>query len=476
MRHVLVAILILSIGFYSCKMGKDFESIEVKLDSSFRFSNDSLINATNDVAFVDSNGLRWWELFQDEILDSLINTGLTNNKESQAALKTIEQAELSFRNQKSELLPQFDVNGGASRGNYQGFITPNSNTNWNFNATMNWEIDFWGKYRRLNEASQAEYVSSQFGYYNLQLTLINQITLTYFELLANKRNYEIAKKTLELRDSSLDVIQRRYDQGIIPEIDLNQAQIQKAIAKSAVPVYERQIALNENLLSILIGTQPREITTIMKQTDLKPVPEIPAGIPSDLIYRRPDVFRAEQIAKAQNARIGVAIASRYPSINLTGLLGVASSDLFGVTGANLGWSVGAGLTAPLFHFGRNKRRVDIERKKAEQVNLQYEQTLLVALREVEDALISIETYKKELAAREDHVKAAINAQSLSAMRYDKGVTSYLEYLEQQRQAFEAQLQYVSAKKKVYQSYVELYKSLGGGWLTRNGNDLPAPAK
>ncbi|MCB0480380.1 MAG: TolC family protein [Flavobacteriales bacterium] len=472
--RVIVLIILVGLSATSCKMGKNFEPIEVQIDSVFRFSNDSILQASNNTATIDSNGLRWWELFQNPQLDSLIETGLKNNKESQTALKSIEAAELAFKNQKTEMLPKFDATGGFSHGNFQGFITPSANTSWYLNGTVNWELDFWGKYRRLNEASRAEYVSNQYAYYNIQLTLINQITTTYFELVAARRSHEISVQTLNLRDSSLAVIQQRFDQGIIPEIDLNQAQIQKSIAQSAVPVYERQIGLTENLLSILIGSNPRAIETAVSQTNLKPVPEIPAGIPSDLLYRRPDVLRAEQMAVAQNARIGAAIAARYPAISLTGLLGVGSNALMGVTSGQLGWSVGAGLTAPLFYFGRNKRRVEIERKKAEQANLQYEQTLLVAFKEVDDALISIQTYRKEMEAREAHVIAAINAQNLSALRYDKGVTSYLEYLEQQRQAFDAQLRYVGAKKNLYQAYIALYKALGGGWLTKKGNSVDHP--
>ena len=174
-------------------------------------------------------------------------------------------------------------------------------------------------------------------------------------------------------------------------------------------------------------------------------------------------MQAEQLIVAENARVGAAQAARLPSISLTGLLGVASSELVGINSGNLAWNLGAGLTAPLFYFGRNKRRVEIQKKKTEQAILGYEQATLVAFLEVEDALIKISTYKKELLARQAHVNAALNAQSLSQQRYNKGVTSYLEYLEQQRQAFEAELKLVDTQRSLYTSYVELYKALGGGW-------------
>lgn len=449
----------------SCKVGKNFETIEVKTDSTFLHTNDSLIQASEQVAILDSNGLKWWELFKDPVLDSLVSTGLGNNKEALIAIKSIEKASLAFKIQKSEMLPQFDAGAGISRGNYSGFVTNSPNTSWYGAATMNWEIDFWGKYRRLNESAKAEMIGSQYGYQAVQIKLITDIVSTYYELVGFHSSYEISKATLALRDSSLIIIADRFTQGIVPEIDLNQAQIQKAIAQSAIPVYERQIALTENRLSLLLGTSSKTLDDVKLINELEAVPEIPIGIPSELLSRRPDILQAEQFVVSQNAKTGAAQAARYPSISLTGLLGVASNQLTGINTGSLAWNMGAGLVAPLFYFGQNKRRVEEQRVLTEQATLQYEQTVLTAFKEVEDALVEIETYKKEITAREIHVKAALNAQSLSKLRYDKGVTSYLEYLEQQRQAFDAQLRLVDVKKNLYNSYVRLYKALGGGWQT-----------
>ena len=453
----------------SCKMGKNFEKVETQTDSTYRFSNDSIIMAMSgdSVATSDSNGLRWWELFRDPILDSLIYTGLDNNKDVLVALKSIEQAQLAFKTQKAEILPEIDVQGNVSRGNYGGFLTSSPNTNFYGGAAVNWEIDFWGKYRRLSESAKADYMATEYAYKSVQLSLISKITTGYFELLASKSNYEISKQTLAARDSSLAIIQEKFDQGIIPEIDLNQAQIQRAIAAGAVPAYERQIALSENVLSLLIGSMPKSIDNITEIKNQSKIPEIPIGLPSELLNRRPDILLAEQNIVSQNAMAGAAQAARFPSISLTGILGVASSELTGLTGAGLAWNMGASLTAPLFHFGKNKRRVEVERVKTEQAILSYEQTVLSAFKDVEDALVRIKTYKQELIAREYHVKAALNALQLSKLRYDKGVTSYLEYLEQQRQAFDAQLQQVYVQQKLYTSYVELYKALGGGWAKPN---------
>ncbi|RLA58450.1 MAG: hypothetical protein DRQ89_15355 [Epsilonproteobacteria bacterium] len=268
-----------------------------------------------------------------------------------------------------------------------------------------------------------------------------------------------------MRDSSLYIIEQRFDYGIIPAIDVNQAEIQKAIAASAVPSFERAVAQTENAMSVLLGINPGSITV---GNDLlnQPLPDtIPTGLPSILLERRPDILQAEQNVVSQNALIGVAVAQRFPSISLTGILGVASNEFSSLFTGGAAWTVGGNLLGPLFHFNKNKRRVDIERTKTEQTVLQYEKTVLNAFREVEDALVGIETLKRELDAREDQMVAAVNARELSAQRYDKGVTSYLEVLETQRSAFDAELLYSNTLQQLFNSYINLYNALGGGWVS-----------
>jgi len=263
----------------------------------------------------------------------------------------------------------------------------------------------------------------------------------------------------------LDIIQERFNKGIIPEIDLNQAQIQRAIAAAAVPEYERRVAQTENALSILLGRNPEPIMIETDLADQLLPPDIPVGLPSMLVERRPDILQAEQLLKAQNAQIGVAVALRFPSISLTGLLGVASDDISALTANGAAFSMGAGLLGPIFEFGKNKKRVQIERYKTEQALYEYEKAVITAFQEVEDALVEIETLKDELVVRQDHLDAALNARNLSKERYDKGVTSYLELLESERQAFEAELSFSETTQRLFNGYTKLYKALGGGWLS-----------
>jgi multidrug efflux system outer membrane protein len=327
---------------------------------------------------------------------------------------------------------------------------------------MTWEIDFWGKYRSLNDAAKAEYLATEYGMQALQISVVTEVINSYFTLLDYKARLDIAQKTLQTRNEYLKIIQQRFSVGYIPEIDLNQAQMQKAIAESAVPLYQRMVAKAENALSVLIGNNPQEILTHQNIFEI-PVPEkIPNGLPSELLKRRPDILQAEMQLKAQNERIGAAIAMRFPSISLSGFLGGASNDLSTFVSEGAAWNIGAGLLGPVFNFNKNKRRVQIEKEKTEQALYQYRKTVLYAFKEVEDALVDIKTYNKEIKSRQAHYNAAANAEKLSKQRYDKGVTSYLEVLETQRQAFESALNLSKTKQELLNSYIRLYKAIGGG--------------
>ncbi|WP_170178348.1 efflux transporter outer membrane subunit [Flammeovirga pectinis] len=444
---------------WGCKMGKNYEAPEIDTPLEYRFGSDTTISTNNDT-------IGWWTLIKDPVLDSLISTALVNNQDVKVAMQRITEAEKLARIQKVSARPMLGYQGNFTYGNYNGFVGPDANSSYFGGATLNWEIDLWGKNRRLTEAAQANYFGSVYGMRALQITLISQVTKAYVQLLENKASLEVSIETLASRDSSMIIMDARYKQGIIPEIDLNQAQIQQAIAESTIPVYKRGVALSENSLSILLGENPRAIITD-ETLDTQVLPDaIPAGIPSDLLKRRPDLLKAEQEIVAQNAQVGAAIANRFPTISLTGAAGIASDALFSANAATGAWNIGAGIVGPLFQWGKNKRRVEAEKAKLEASILQYEKSTIVAFKEVEDALASIQFYNEELIARQKHTVAALNAERLSKQRYDKGVTSYLEYLEQQRQAFEAELNLVSVRSKILSSYILLYKSLGGGWVSR----------
>jgi multidrug efflux system outer membrane protein len=436
--QLLIALLVIII-INACKVGPNYKTPEPEIDSTAVYRYDSLQLAMTDSAL----NVNWWELFQDPVLDSLINIGLRENKDILIASARIEQAREQVGIAKADYWPKFGYQIGASRGNLlQGFLPTDGSSPENMFTgfgTLNWELDFWGKFRRATESAKASLVASEYGKRTVQIGLISQIAETYYSLLDFMWRMDISRHTLELRQESLDIIRERYDKGIIPEIDVNQAEIQRAIAAASVPLYQRRVAVTENALNILLGRNPGPVMLGTDLYDQTMPPDIPVGLPSMLVNRRPDILRAEELLHAQNAQIGVAVAQRFPAISLTGLLGVASNDISNLTAGGAAWSVGGSLLGPLFEFGKNKRRVEVERYRTEQALYEYELTVITAFKEVEDALVSISTLKEELQYRLDHVNAALNARNLSKERYDKGVTSFLELLESERQAFEAEL-------------------------------------
>lgn len=460
--------LVLVVTINSCKVGPDFAKSTPKTSATFRYDSlkaDTIVN------------LRWWEMFNNPDLDTLIKIGLLENKDVLIAASRVEQARITVGFTKVDIYPGFGVTASANLGNVIG-NQPLSNDAGLYlgGLTMNWEVDFWGKFRRATEAARANYLSSEYAMRVVQISLISEITSTYFLLLDYKLRLEIAQKTVISRQIGLDIIQARFEEGIVPAIDVNQAQIQLNIAKASVPLYKRQVALTENALGILLGRNPDPIVqtrTLLEQN----YPEaIPPGIPSSILERRPDILQAENRLHAETANVGVAEALRLPSISLTGLVGgVASQELSSAATGGFAWSASAGLISPLINWGKNKKRAEIQREVALQAAYAYENTVINAFREVEDALINISTQNEELLAREAQMLAAVNARNLSQKRYDGGVTSYLEVLESDRSAFDAEIVYSQVRQQVLNSYIQLYKALGGGWLSTDEEQAAASA-
>lgn len=446
-----------SIMVAGCMVGPSLEKPEVVTEDQFRFDSvagDSMIN------------LAWWELYEDPLLDTMIYMALEQNRDVQTALSRIEQAYAVLGVSRADLFPQigYDVSATYGKPDPSGagtdaaplfVITPN----------VYWELDFWGKVRRANQAAQEEIYASEEALRQVQVSLIAAVADGYFQLLDYDKRLEISRRTWETRKESLWIIEQRFSNGIIPEIDLNQAQQQEAVAAVAVPFYERMVAHTENYLNVLIGQNPRSLERGRLDANFDP-PEIPIGLPSELLERRPDLIEAERRFYAETARIGVAQAMRFPSITITGLLGVASSDLTKlVSGESVLYSVGGSLLGPIFNWGKNKRRVEIQREVASQALYRYEQTVLNAFREVDDALVDISSYRTEYEARQRQMIASVNAATLSRARYDGGQTGYLEVLETERSMFNAQLEASAVRRYLLSSYIYLYKALGGGWIT-----------
>jgi multidrug efflux system outer membrane protein len=460
-RHLKIFFLaLLIVGFTGCAVGPNFQKPVVNSPSEFRF----------DLTGKDSTEiLSWWELFNDPVLDTLIRIALQENRNVRIAAARTEEARANMRFNKASQWPYIGYEGNISSGNLTNVLTPPGNTdhftNYYAAPVLSWEIDIWGKYRRLTESAREEMFALEYNQRGIMISLISEVASVYFQMLDFDNRLDISKNTLISRLEYLNIMQERYDKGIVAEIDVNQAQIQEAIAAAAVPQYQRLVANAENALSILLGRNPGPVIRGMKLEEQTIPPDIPPGLPSDLVQRRPDVMESEHYVASQNAMIGYAQALRFPSFNLTGLLGVASPEL-STAALNAAWSVSGTILGPIFNFGKNKRRVEVERKRTEQAYLMYDQSVLQAFRETEDALISVTTYKDELQAVLRQRDAAANAAMLSRARYDEGVTSYLEVLDSERTLFDASLNASSTLQYRLNSYVDLYKALGGGWISK----------
>jgi len=451
-------LLVIGLTIYvsGCKLGPEYQRSSFDLSKASGFETNTADSALN---------LRWWEMFNDPVLDTLIKTALNENKDVLVAAARIEAARATVGYNKADQFPTINVAAGASRGNFSGAKLNSINNNFYAYPELVWELDFWGKYRSATDAARADLAASQYGMRTIQMSLISAVTSTYFQLLDYQSELEISYSTLDSRAKGLKILEERFAHGVVAEIDLNQSQIQWALAAAAVPSYRRLIATTQSSLSILLGRMPQSIETGMALLDQPIPPDIPTGLPSQLLERRPDILQAEASCMAANEQIGVAVAMRLPSISLTGLLGVASNDLSSLTSGGPAWSLGGSLLGPVFQFGKNKRRVEIARYQAEEAALNYQNVVLGAFKEVEDALITIQTLKAELKALEVRYSAAINAEKLSWQRYDKGVTSYLEVIDSQTQSFQAQLDYSQTRQQLLSAYIQLYKALGGGWVS-----------
>jgi len=454
-----ISVFTLVLFLSACAMGPDYERPEVPVPTEY---------AEEEIPGASIANLSWWELFQDEELAALIEAALINNNELAIAIARIEEARAALGFVRADQFPNLDAGASAGRGNTATGIGVPGNINdiYVLAANVSFEVDLWGKLRRSTEAARAELLATVEARNVVTITLIADVASVYLPLLALDKRVTIAQRTMETRQDSLGIVQARFDKGVVPLIDVNQAEIELEDAKAELAALQRQNQQAENLLSVLLGRNPGPILRTRKSGSGLFPPEIPVGLPSELLERRPDVRQASQLLAAQTARIGVAEALRFPSLSLTGSLGLASTELDDfISSDNKVWGISADLFGPIFDAGRGKSRVEAERARTEQLLNNYELTVLRAFQEVEDSLIDIRTYREEALARERQVASAQSAANLSRARYDGGVTSYLEVLESDRSLFRAELLASATRREQIVAVVSLYKALGGGWVT-----------
>ena len=377
-----------------------------------------------------------------------------------SAIARIDQSRSSYSNSKAAMLPSFGYSGEASLNRRNG---ADANV---FNAfgTASWELDFWGKLRHAKRSSYAEMLASEEGVKTIQTTLISDVSNLYFLLRDLDARLALSKKVVESRLKYFDIINARFMGGDVSELDKLQAEQQLAYAKATVSSLTREVSNTERALNVLLGQTPQPIARGIENVAQAEFPKIPVGLPSTILDQRPDVRYAELQLESVTNKIGIAQAMRFPTFSLTGLFGLASSDLtsFATTDA-LATTASATVFGPIFSFGTNRRRVDIARKEAEISANNYTKVYINALGEVESSLVALESYKDEYEQRAIQAAAATKALSLSQERYNQGYADYLEVLIAETYMFDAELQASATKAQQLSAYINLYRSLGGGW-------------
>ena len=409
--------------------------------------------------------LDWFDLFQDPELRRLVETALQQNRDIRVALASIDEFRAQYGATRGALLPRLDLNG---QGGTQKIVIGSLGTSrfdvLRATADLQWEIDFWGRLRRATEAARADLLAREESERAVVLSLVSDVATAYLELRELDLDLEISKRTLASNEETLRLARRRFDQGLISELDVRQFESEVASPAARVADFERQIAQKENQLSVLVGRSPGAIPRGRPLTETLAPLVIPAGLPASLIERRPDVRQAEQELHAAMARIGVAEGALMPTITLTGQYGTQSQDFSNLFKSSTEiYQLFGGISVPIFTGGQVGKQVDVARARAEQARYGYEQTVLLALAEVNDALVGVRASRDVTAAQERQAAALRSAYHLADRRYENGISSYLEVLDAQRNLFAAELALAQAERQQLAAAVQLYKALGGGW-------------
>jgi len=459
------AIAFLMFFMVGCAVGPDYQRPKVDIPQAWRFEEKEALDVANTA---------WWEQFNAPVLNELIQIALKENKDLMVASARIEEFIGRYRTTRSYLFPQIGVQavGGRSQATEEGPtpLSPSIENPSDFFQGFffgSWEIDLWGKLRRAKEAARADLLGTEEGRRGVILTLVTAVANGYIELRDLDRELEVAKRTATTREGTYKIFKLRFEAGVISELELSQVKSEYEAALATIPQFEKAIAQQENALSILLGRNPGIITR-GKMLDELALPVVPQGVPSDVLDRRPDIRQAEQNLIAANARIGVAKAAYFPSISLTGDYGYASTELSNLfDGPAKAWSWAAPIVAPIFTAGQISGEVKAANAIQQQALFRYQQVIQNAFREVEDSLIDQKKSQEQLSAQGRQVEALRKYAQLARLRFDEGYTSYIEVLDAERSLFDVELSYTQTQAALFRALVNIYKSMGGGWVNES---------
>ncbi len=465
--------VLLSLILAGCAVGPDYQRPPVHAPAAFHYADKEARQVADTL---------WWSQFHDPAMDKLIHIALAENKDVQIAAARVDQFLGRLASTRSPLFPQVgaDLGGQRQRVSQIGALplpagaSPIGNL-YDASLSVSWEIDLFGRLRRESEAARADVLASEEGRRATILTLVASVAQSYINLRSLDRQLDIAKATATSRAESLRVFQLRFDAGTVSELERTQNQAEYEDALSRIPPLETQIAQQEHALSILLGRNPGPIGRGSELDQLQ-LPAVPAGLPSDLLARRPDLRQAEQNLISANALIGAARAQYFPTISLTGLLGSVSTELHNLfTGPAKVWSYGLAAAMPIFTAGGIGGQVRQAEAVQRQALLQYQKAIQVAFQEVEDALVALQKSHVQLDAQGRQVKTLATYARLARIRYENGYTSYIEVLDAERQLFDTQVAYTQTQNTMFASLVNLYKTMGGGWVDQADGLVPKDA-
>ena len=453
--------LVALVALAGCAVGPNYQRPTIKAPAQFRSTENQTTNSFAD--------LGWWQVFQDPQLQNLIGTALTNNYDLKHAVARVEQARNQAAAANSAFFPQIGYNGDIGRGQNALYNSPaglNGGTASSAQLTLGlaWEIDFWGRIRRSSEAARAQYLATDAARRSVQVMLVAGVATAYFQLLDLDQELAIQRAATNAYAGSYRIFDERLNQGVASKLETDRAAAALANAAAIIPQLEIQIATAENQLSVLLGRNPGSIPrgSLTNRTQL--TPEIPAGLPSELLRRRPDVMSAEQLLIAANANIGVSIANFFPQIGLTTLLGRASPELSSFTGSsgNL-WDLGGTLSGPVFQGGKLRAGYRAAKAKFDESKAAYQQSVLTAFQEVANALIARQKLADKYVFDGQAVAALESSVVLATQRYMNGKSSYYEVLQAQQELYPTQRAQVQTQVGEWLAVVQLYQALGGGW-------------
>lgn len=455
--------LFLALLLAGCAVGPNYKRPDVHPPEAFRGDQSASTNSFGDMP--------WWQLFQDPDLQALIKTALTNNYDLRVAVARVEESRALLAQARSRFYPQVTYSGVTSGyRNAVGttpFYTGGSPAQYSAIAgSLSWEIDFWGRIRRMTEAARANFLATAQARTNLMISLISSVAQSYFQLLALDEELVIAQDTTNSFGQSLKLFEQQLRGGVASRLETSAAAAAEASAGATIPELRRQITLQENQIRVLLGSNPGPVARRPGAIHDVSLPEVPPGLPSALLERRPDILQAEQLMHSASAQIGVATANFFPNISLTALLGETSPELVPFTkGAAAAWSVAGNVAGPIFEGGLLRAQLRQARAQWDEARFQYRSTVLNAFQEVSDALVSRQELTQE---REEQARAVASYQDavhVANQRYLGGQANYYELLQEQQLLFPAQNALTQTRLNQLLAIVQLYLALGGGWQT-----------